>query len=44
MEILFSDQGLTSGVATPAGATGAIEVVLPPQGGHGSDHEIEFNG
>lgn len=41
---LFSDQGLTSAVATPAGATGAIEVILPPQGGHGSDHETELNG
>ncbi len=34
---LYSDQALTSAVATPAGATGAIEVVLPPQGGHGAD-------
>lgn len=41
---LFSDQVLTTGVATPAGATGALEVVLPPEGGHGSDHEIELNG
>ena len=43
---LFSDPGLASGdaVATAAGATGAIEVVLPPQGGHGSDHETELNG
>ena len=41
---LFSDQGLTSAVSTPAGATGAIEVILPPQGGHGSDHETELNG
>ena len=41
---LFSDQGLSSAVATPGGATGAIEVVLPPQGGHGSDHETELNG
>ena len=31
---LYSDQGLSSAVATPAGATGAIEVILPPQGGH----------
>jgi hypothetical protein len=41
---LFSDQGLTSAVTTAAGATGALEVVLPPQGGHGSDHETELNG
>ena len=41
---LFSNQGLTSGVATAAGATGALETILPPQGGHGSDHEVELNG
>jgi hypothetical protein len=41
---LFSDQALTSAVATPSAATGAIEVVMPPQGGHGSDHETELNG
>jgi len=41
---LFSDAGLTTGVATPANAVGALEVVLPPQGGHGSDHELELNG
>jgi hypothetical protein len=41
---LFSDQALTVGVSTAAGATGALEVVMPPQGGHGSDHEIELNG
>jgi hypothetical protein len=40
---LFGNQALTSNVATPAGATGAIEVVLPPQGGHGSDMELELN-
>ena len=41
---LYSDQALTSAVATPAGATGALEAILPPQGGHGSDHETELNG
>ena len=41
---LFSDAGLTTPVATPANAVGAIEVILPPQGGHGSDHELELNG
>ena len=40
---LFSDSGLTSGVATPAGATGAIEIVLPPKGGHGAAADIELN-
>jgi len=41
---LFSNPGLTTGVATPANWRGAIEAVLPPQGGHGSDHETELNG
>ena len=41
---LFSDTGLSTAVATPSGGKGAIEVILPPQGGHGSDHETELNG
>ena len=41
---LFSDAGLSTAVTTGASAVGAIEVVLPPQGGHGSDHELELNG
>ena len=41
---LFSDAGLSSGVATPATATGALEAIVPPQGGHGSDFETELNG
>ena len=41
---LFSDTGLSTAVATGAGATGALEVILPPEGGHGSDHETELNG
>ena len=41
---MFSDTGLSTAVATPAGGTGSIEVILPPQGGHGSDHETELNG
>jgi hypothetical protein len=40
---LYSDLGLTSGVATPAGWSGAIEVVLPPKGGHGAEADIELN-
>ena len=40
----FSDAGLSSAVATGATATGAIEAILSPQGGHGSDHETELNG
>ena len=41
---LFSDTGLSTAVATPSGAVGAIEIILPPEGGHGSDHETELNG
>jgi hypothetical protein len=41
---LFSDAGLTAAVATPGGWTGALEAILPPLGGHGSDHETELNG
>ena len=41
---LFSDAGLTTAVATGASAVGAIEIILPPEGGHGSDHETELNG
>ena len=41
---LFSDAGLSSAVATPGGATGSIEAILPPEGGHGADHETELNG
>ena len=43
---LFSDPGLAPGdaVSTGATATGAFEIVLAPEGGHGSDHETELNG
>ena len=41
---LFTDPALTGNLGTPGNAVGAIEVVLPPQGGHGSDHELELNG
>ena len=41
---LFSDAGLSSAVATGGSAVGAIEIVLPPAGGNGSDHEVELNG
>ena len=41
---LFSNSGLSSAVATGASARGALEVILPPEGGHGSDHETELNG
>ena len=39
---LFSDQGLTSAVAS-TNALGAIEVILPPKGGHGADADLELN-
>jgi len=41
---LFSDAGLSSAVTTGASAVGAFEIILPPEGGHGSDHETELNG
>jgi hypothetical protein len=40
---LFSNVGLTTAVATTAGWKGALEVILPPLGGHGKDHEAELN-
>jgi len=40
---LFSNVGLTTAVATANGWKGALEAILPPLGGHGSDHEEEFN-
>ena len=40
---LFSNVGLTTGVATVNGWKGALEAILPPLGGHGSDHEEELN-
>ena len=42
---LYTDAGLTTSAtgAVPANATGAIEVILPPQGGHGSNMEEELN-
>jgi len=41
---LYSNQSLTTGVSTPANAVGALEIVMPPSGGQGSDHETELNG
>jgi hypothetical protein len=40
---LFSDANLTSSVSVGATATGALEPVISPQGGHGSDFELELN-
>ena len=43
---VFTDAGLTTqpNPNVSASAVGALEVVLPPEGGHGSDHETELNG
>jgi hypothetical protein len=42
---LYTDQALTTSAtgAVPVSATGALEVVLPPQGGHGANFEEELN-
>ena len=40
---LFSDSALTSSVSVGSTATGALEPIIPPQGGHGSDMELELN-
>jgi hypothetical protein len=42
---LYTDAGLTTSAtgAVPVSATGALEVILPPQGGHGSNFEEELN-
>ena len=40
---LYTDAALTTSATVPANATGALEVVLPPQGGHGSNFEEELN-
>ena len=39
---LFADQALTTPRSGVTG-TGALEPVLPPQGGHGADFELELN-
>jgi hypothetical protein len=40
---LFSDSALTSSVTVGGTAIGALEAVISPQGGHGSDMELELN-
>ena len=40
---VYSNVGLTTSVSVGASARGAIEAILPPLGGHGSDHETELN-
>ena len=39
-----SNAGLSTAVTTGAAAVGAIEIIMAPEGGHGSDHETELNG
>jgi hypothetical protein len=41
---LFSDSALTAPVTVAANATGALEPIISPQGGHGSNMEQELNG
>ena len=41
---LFSNVGLTSSVTVGGTATGALEPIISPQGGHGSNMEMELNG
>jgi hypothetical protein len=41
---LFSDVALTSPRTVPANATGALEAIISPQGGHGFNLEEELNG
>jgi len=40
---LYTDAGLTNSQTVGVSATGAIEVIIPPQGGHGSNFEEELN-
>ena len=42
---LYTTNGLNTSAtgAVPVAATGALEVILPPQGGHGSNFEEELN-
>ena len=40
---LFSDQALTAPVVVSSNATGALEPIISPQGGHGSNMEQELN-
>ena len=41
---LFSDSALTASVTVASNATGALEPIISPQGGHGSNMEEELNG
>jgi hypothetical protein len=41
---VYEEQALSTTSSVGGTATGALEIVLPPQGGHGADHETELNG
>ena len=41
---VYNEQALSTTASVGGTATGSLEVVLPPQGGHGADHETELNG
>ena len=41
---LFTDSALTTPQSVGSTARGALEVIIPPQGGHGSNMEMELNG
>jgi hypothetical protein len=41
---LFTDSSLTASQVVGSSAVGALEVIVPPQGGHGSYMELELNG
>lgn len=40
---LFTNSGLTTQATVSASATGNLEVIIPPQGGHGADPVLELN-
>ena len=39
---VYSDAGLSNAVTIAANATGAVEVIMSPEGGHGADLAAEF--
>ena len=39
---IYTDAGLTNAATIAANATGAVEVIMSPEGGHGSDLAAEF--
>jgi len=39
---IYTDSGLTNAATIAANATGAVEVIMSPEGGHGSDLAAEF--